>query len=202
MSMKTYALLIIPFLFITSCKKKQEGNNCVGAPESAIEGVWQTQCLSSSSTSYQTSVTVLCSTLSWQTSFFSATGCVESSKTRILTNSGGFFTTIGASSSVSGATEVDISNGTIELMPVTSAEASAMNASSYCGMSNWTVNVKQSVSGYCGLDFYGYHGAKSFSVYQVVSTLLYFGTSSASFDGTSAAKRFNTLGSLGYVKSQ
>lgn len=201
-NMKAHILSLLLLIFTFSCVKKEEKIKCVGAPESTIEGVWQAQCVSGSSSSYRATVTVLCSTMSQQIDFFSAVGCLEADKTRILTNAGGYFTTLGASSAVAGATEFDIYSGSSELAPVTDAEASSMNTSSYCGITNWAASIKQGVSGTCGLDYYGSPGIPSYSLYQVVNLSLYFGIPSGSYDGVTAQNRYNTLGSLGYIKTQ
>lgn len=187
--MKTFSI-ISAILFFAACSQTVVPTDSSSIATESIEGgAWQTGCdyadsmygissvifangqFTQSATSYDTS--------SCSTGYFK----VEITGTYILG---------GKLSASSSAEKIDMTLAVLEFTPLDSSVVSTLNSMSFCGYSDWAINVGKDVTGRtCDSSPMPSAGDVSYDIYyiSILDGSLNFGSHDASHDGTSDSQR-------------
>lgn len=161
-----------------------------------LDGVWKTACFSLDSGSSALRLVVSNSTLVQTKYYFSDISCetptyqIESTFKLSLP---------GRATSPSNAYKYSISNQSASVLPKSSATASSFNSSGFCGISGWSVDTKQDISGKtCNglLNYLNIPGSVLYTIYTLTSDTLTFGPcgqSGSTTDCSSDSKRPTTV---------
>lgn len=203
----TTALL---FLLGTGCVKKEvDLSSLFPAASGSLEGNWTTPCLASSGSTtgtynYQITGGQYTKTLT----VYANAGCTNPIITAIEAGTYSF-----TSMNSLGSGDVNWTLAGFDLTPLTSTQASTYNASSYCGFTDWQVNVAKNLLGQtCDGNLIPLSGVVEYDIYNINQTTdgftgraigdLEFGlTTDSNHDGSSPSKRPNTTnGNIIYTK--
>lgn len=218
-----YTLLI----FMAACSETKEGGvsslpSVKGIP--LTEGTWKTQCLSvttGGTVKLQNVFATSGSAFESTAIFYSDNACGTQSYSIIQKGTYVLGSPTGSSGGVPidpkfmdsySKSNLDLTHDNIKVTPLTSTQAGVLNSESFCGLTNWAVNVSQEVSGAtCRGETLPVSGDMDFDIVvyyftvaeaaNVAPLTLYFGLSQSGADGSSAsARRKVTNGNIGYTK--
>ena len=202
-------IAILLILSITSCKPKVEAP--VDVP--GIEGTWNLKptCKQSSSSYLKIADVFTLTTFNQTTTVYSDSNCTTPSLT--IAMSGSYIVANILATTYEEEGDIDSTLVVFQITLNTSTLVSDYNTSSYCGYSNWQLNVPKDVLGKnCGGSTMPSAGAVEYSIYRkvkigttspisLIQTYpgdLYFGTSDSTHNGASSAQRF-VSGNLSYI---
>ena len=192
---KMIYVLVISFLSFTlfSCAKKSDTSSTT-TTTTEVEGTWVTNCYASGSSYYIQTVIVSGTDISHKNEQHTDSSCSTDNGTWIDTYSS---LSIGDNVTfVSGSTGhyFSVAVSTFTYTPTLASDVSAMNASSWCGYSNWTINTVKDYTGKtCGSTSYSVANTTYLSIYKLVGNNLYlgsFGTTGSYPNSVSNAKAY------------
>ena len=171
-----YIILILIFSFtILSCAKKSDTSSTT-TTTTELEGTWVTNCYASGSTYYIQTVIVSGTDISRKNEQHTDSSCSTDNGTWIDTYSS---LSIGDNVTfVSGSTGhyFSLAVSTFTYTPTLASDVSAMNASSWCGYSNWTINTVKDYTGKtCGSTSYAVTNTTYLGLYMLVGNNLFTG---------------------------
>ena len=176
-----YIILILIFSFtIFSCAKKSDTSSTT-TTTTEVEGTWVTNCYASGSSYYIQTVIVSGTDISHKNEQHTDSSCSTDNGTWIDTYSSlsiGDIVTF-----VSGSTGhyFSVAVSTFTYTPTLASDVSAMNASSWCGYSNWTINTSKDYTGKtCGSTTYSVANTTILGLYMLVGNNLFTGDFSSS----------------------
>ena len=187
-------IIILSFLLL-GCKKDDDSSTTT---TTELEGTWKTACHSSGDYYYIRTVAVTGTTFVEKNEYHSDSSCANDNAT-FEVNFGSL--TIGdvktfdsyGSSGGSGA-EFTMTLSTNTLTPLNSTEVSWANTNSYCGISNWVINVAQDVSGKtCGSSTEWSSGITLYGLYILDGTKFMPSHSSSSYPSSVSTEVSNTF---------
>ena len=171
-----YIILILIFSFtIISCAKKSDTSSTTTAT-TEVEGTWLTNCYGSGSSYYIQTLIVSGTDISHKYEQHTDSSCSTDNGTWIDTYSS---LSIGDNVTfVSGSTGhyFSVAVSTFTYTPTLASDVSAMNASSWCGYSNWTINTVKDYTGKtCGSTSYSVANTTYLGLYMLVGNNLFTG---------------------------
>ena len=175
--MKNIYIILILFLsfIIISCAKKSDTSSTT-TTTTELEGTWVTNCYASGSTYYIQTVIVSGTDISHKNEQHTDSSCSTDNGTWIDTYSS---LSIGDNVTfVSGSTGhyFSVAVSTFTYTPTLASDVSAMNASSWCGYSNWTINTVKDYTGKtCGSKSYSVANTTYLGLYMLVGNNLFTG---------------------------
>ena len=171
--LNTIFILIFSFI-ILSCAKKDDSSTSTTTTE--LEGTWVTNCYASGSSYYIQTVIVSGTDISHKNEQQTDSSCSTDNGTWIDTYSS---LSIGDNVTfVSGSTGhyFSVAVSTFTYTPTLASDVSAMNASSWCGYSNWTINTVKDYTGKtCGSTSYSVANTTYLGLYMLVGNNLFVG---------------------------
>ena len=185
--MKNFLIIIILSLILFSCGEKEESDD---SATTELEGTWETACYQYSNSQYnKKTIVVSGKNFTYTSEYYSSSKCatVEDKWVYTLTS-----LAIGAemtfSSGGSGHRFTTYHNST-KLEWQSASSVSWANNNSYCGISNWVINVAQDVSGKtCGSSTEWSSGITLYGLYLLDGTKFLPSISSSSYpSGVSTA---------------
>ena len=185
--MKNFLLIIILSLILFGCGENEESDD---SATTELEGTWETDCYQYSNSQYNKKTIVVSErNYTYTSEYYSSSKCatVEDKWVYTLTS-----LAIGAemtfSSGGSGHRFTTYHNST-KLEWQSASSVSWANTNSYCGISNWVINVAQDVSGKtCGSSTEWSSGITIYGLYLLDGTKLLPSISSSSYpSGVSTA---------------
>lgn len=186
--------VLLPLLIaLAGCGKKVEE---LPSTDSLEGGLWRTGCESSSSAYQKAVLNVENGSYSIKTTVYSDGAC---SQTLYEQNQSGSYT-LSSYDSSTGRGNIDLTLGSITLVPSSVSVANSLNSSSFCGLTNWASGLAQTVAGRnCGGVLVPSVGQVTYDIYQIsrfgIPMLdveigdLNFGYNDATYDGSTPAKR-------------
>ena len=189
--MKNILLIIILTLILFSCGEKEESDD---SATTELEGTWATDCYQYSNSQYnKKTVVVSGKNYTYTSEYYSSSKCttVEDKWVYTLTS-----LAIGAemtfSSGGAGHRFTTYHNST-KLEWQNAGSVSWANTNSYCGISNWVINVAQDVSGKtCGSSTEWSSGITLYGLYLLDGTKLLPSISSSSYPSSVSTEVSNT----------
>ena len=193
--MKNFLLIIILSLILFSCGEKEESDD---SATTELEGTWATDCYQYSNSQYNKKTLVVSGKNYTYTSvYYSSSKCATvedkwvSTLTSLAIGDAMTFDSYGASGGSGHQFKVNHDNSTLEWQ--IAGSVSWANTNSYCGISNWVINVAQDVSGKtCGSSTEWSSGITLYGLYLLDGTKLLPSISSSSYPSSVSTEVSNT----------
>ena len=170
-----YIILILISFIIISCAKKSDTSSTT-TTTTEVEGTWLTNCYGSGSSYHIQTLIVSGTDISHKNEQHTDSSCSTDNGTWIDTYSS---LSIGDNVTfVSGSTGhyFSLAVSTFTYTPTLASDVSAMNASSWCGYSNWTINTVKDYTGkICGSTSYSVTNTTYLGLYMLVGNNLFTG---------------------------
>ena len=189
--MKNFLLIIILSLILFSCGEKEESDD---SATTELEGTWVTDCYQYSNSQYnKKTIVVSGKNYTYTSEYYSSSKCatVEDKWVYTLTSLA-IGDAMTFSSGGSGHRFTSYHNST-KLEWQNAGSVSWANTNSYCGISNWVINVAQDVSGKtCGSSTEWSSGITLYGLYLLDGTKLLPSQSSSSYPSSVSTEVSNT----------
>ena len=171
-----YIILILIFSFtIISCAKKSDTSSTTTAT-TEVEGTWLTNCYGSGSSYYIQTLIVSGTDISHKYEQHTDSSCSTDNGTWIDTYSSLSIGDNVTFDSGSSGHYFSLAVSTFTYTPTLASDVSAMNASSWCGYSNWTINTVKDYTGKtCGSTSYHVANTTYLGLYMLVGNNLFTG---------------------------
>ena len=189
--MKNFLLIIILSLILFSCGEKEESDD---SATTELEGTWVTDCYQYSNSQYnKKTIVVSGKNYTYTSEYYSSSKCatVEDKWVYTLTSLA-IGDAMTFSSGGSGHRFTSYHNST-KLEWQSAGSVSWANTNSYCGISNWVINVAQDVSGKtCGSSTEWSSGITLYGLYLLDGTKFLPSQSSSSYPTSVSTEVSNT----------
>lgn len=183
--MKQIVTILAISVVLTNCQKKAE----INSPSESIEGsTWSTSCTSAGQGYYDTrSANFTNGQFTMSQSGFSDASCASGYLKMDVTGTYVFSGVIDDKKNYVG---VDETLASITVTPLSATIVSYYNTNSYCGFTNWTLNVAKNITGLnCGGDQISAAGTVGYDIYYASNGILNFGLYDSTHNGTSTVTR-------------
>ena len=189
--MKNFLLIIILSLILFSCGEKEESDD---SATTELEGTWVTDCYQYSNSQYnKKTIVVSGKNYTYTSEYYSSSKCatVEDKWVSTMTSLA-IGDAMTFSSGGSGHRFTSYHNST-KLEWQNAGSVSWANTNSYCGLTNWVINVAQDVSGKtCGSSTEWSSGITLYGLYLLDGTKLLPSQSSSSYPSSVSTEVSNT----------
>jgi hypothetical protein len=155
-----------------------------GAQASELDGTWTSACTSQDNAKYIQTVTFAGTTGNVDQTIYTDANCHTAA---YKAHQASDYVLAAAEA---GTTAIDYTLTAVSIQVENSQYVAAFNAQRICGYSDWKVHVAKDVAGRsCGSGTIPSVGTKSYDVYQLDGSTLYFGATTTEQDGSTPAKR-------------
>lgn len=144
--MKTRILIaLVLSLFGTACGPKKIGTSDEALAQGAgLNGVFQQACLALGTYSSSSTLAYSGGVQTGATTVFMDATCMSAGYSYTIA---GPYQVGGPADSPSGANKLNVTLQSMTLVPLSAAGVTALNTNSFCGLTNWTLNTPQNISG-------------------------------------------------------
>jgi hypothetical protein len=205
--MKTIIALCAVFA-LAACSNSSSSNpggsntpQAGGNVPAALQGTWHKACRNTGSSTYAVESIILAdTTVTSQTEVYLGDAtCGSNQFIRARVEAG---VAIGSASTIAaGASDVDLVANHTWLTYTNSVAVSSANSSSFCGFTDWQLNVEKEVTGLvCAGEQQMAAGTRHYDLFKFENNMLYVGLKDAAHDGTAPEKRPVQVDPAGYSK--
>ncbi|WP_374078933.1 hypothetical protein [Bdellovibrio bacteriovorus] len=201
--MKNFILFVVTVTLV-ACAKEDDSSE-------GLEGSWQTECSKSSSTSSISSLSFSGGSFTGAALGYAGLTC---STPAIEMNITGSYIVGGVVKENPKSYALDLTYGPTTMKALSQAQVDHFNTNSYCGFTDWTLNVAKDVSGLtCGGSQVAAVGKKYYDIFAIYNYSLSiddvkihdigdlnFGGNDATYDGSTPEKRPISLASPNYKR--
>ena len=193
--MKQIILIIILSFVLFSCSKEESDDSAT----TELEGTWETDCYQYSNSQYnKKTIVVSGKNYTYTSVYYSSSKCATvedkwvSTLTSLAIGDAMFFSTYGSSGGY--GHQFTAYHNSTKLEWQSAGSVSWANTNSYCGLSNWVINVAQDVSGKtCGSSTEWSSGITLYGLYLLDGTKLLPSISSSSYPSSVSTEVSNTF---------